>query len=77
MAALLAQRSRTERRGWTQIARHGLRLDALNAWGNPLHPDEDAARQHDEDLRDAIRLATLLGANRVVAMAGLPGGGAG
>ena len=39
------------------IARHGLRLDALNAWGNPLHPDEDLARRHDEDLRNAIRLA--------------------
>src|SRR5215468_8371004 len=55
------------------IARHGLRLDALNAWGNPLHPDEDLARQHDEDLRNAIRLAVLLGADRVVAMAGCPG----
>jgi sugar phosphate isomerase/epimerase len=55
------------------IARHGLRLDCLNAWGNPLHPDPDLARRHDEDLRHAIRLAALLGADRVVAMAGCPG----
>ena len=59
------------------IARHGLRLDALNAWGNPLHPDEDLARRHDEDLRNAIRLAVLLGADRVVAMAGCPAGAPG
>ena len=58
--------------GW-----HGLRLDALNAWGNPLHPDEDLARRHDEDLRNAIRLAVLLGADRVVAMAGCPAGAPG
>ena len=59
------------------IARHGLRLDALNAWGNPVHPDEDLARRHDEDLRNAIRLAVLLGADRVVAMAGCPAGAPG
>jgi sugar phosphate isomerase/epimerase len=59
------------------IARHGLRLDALNAWGNPLHPDQDLARRHDEDLRNAIRLAVLLGADRVVAMAGCPAGASG
>jgi sugar phosphate isomerase/epimerase len=54
------------------IDRHGLRLDALNSWGNPLHPDPVIAGAHDEDLRNAIRLATLLGADRVVAMAGCP-----
>jgi sugar phosphate isomerase/epimerase len=59
------------------LARHGLRLDALNAWGNPLHPDEDLARRHDNDLRDAIRLAVLLGADRVVALAGCPAGAPG
>src|ERR1700722_2300700 len=55
-----------------KVAGHGLRLDALNAWGNPLHPDPEVAREHDEALRNAIRLATLLGADRVVAMAGCP-----
>ena len=66
------------RTAWLDLtARHGLRLDALNAWGNPLHPDEDLARRHDEDLRNAIRLAVLLGADRVVAMAGCPAGAPG
>jgi len=61
VAALLA--SDHARSAWQAgIARHGLRIDALNAWGNPLHPDEDLARRHDEDLRNAIRLAALLGA---------------
>jgi sugar phosphate isomerase/epimerase len=60
-----------------EIAKHGLRVDALNAWGNPLHPDLDLAREHDRALRDAIRLATLLGVDRVVPLAGCPGCAAG
>ena len=76
VAGLLA--SAQARQDWLDLlGRHGFRLDALNAWGNPLHPDADLARQHDEDLRNAIRLATLLGADRVVAMAGCPGAVAG
>ncbi|MGH3254152.1 MAG: hypothetical protein ACRDOU_01915 [Streptosporangiaceae bacterium] len=59
------------------ITRHGLRIDALNAWGNPLHPDAELARQHDRALRDAIRLAALLGVSRVVALAGCPAGAPG
>jgi len=71
VAALLA--AEPARRAWLDlVARHGLRLDALNAWGNPLHPDPELARRHDRELRDAIRLAVLLGADRVVAMAGCP-----
>ena len=71
VAALLA--SAPTRTAWLdQIAAHGLRVGALNAWGNPLHPDEQIARQHDADLRNAIRLATMLGVDRVVAMAGCP-----
>ena len=76
MAGLLA--SDQARSAWlAAIARHGLQVDALNAWGNPLHPDQDLAREHDRALRDAIRLATLLGVDRVVALAGCPGGTAG
>jgi sugar phosphate isomerase/epimerase len=53
VAALLA--SGQARGAWLeQIRRHGLHLDALNAWGNP------------------IRLAVLLGVDRIVAMAGCP-----
>ena len=76
VAVLLA--SGQARSAWlADIAGTGLQVDALNAWGNPLHPDRDLAREHDRALRDAIRLAALLGVSRVVALAGCPGGAAG
>ena len=72
VAGLLA--SGQARSAWlAAIARHGLQVDALNAWGNPLHPDKDLAREHDRALRDAIRLATLLGVDRVRRAGRLPG----
>jgi sugar phosphate isomerase/epimerase len=46
---------------------------ALNANGNPLHPDTEVGPAHAQDLRNAIELAALLGVPRVVAMPGLPG----
>ena len=76
VAALLG--SARARTGWLDgIARHGMAISALNAWGNPLHPDAELARRHDQDLRNAIRLAAELGVDRVVALAGCPAGGAG
>src|ERR1700735_1550192 len=76
VAALL--RDGQDRAAWlARIGGHGLRVDALNAWGNPLHPNPDIAQEHDKALRDAIRLATLLGVDRVVALAGCPGGAVG
>ena len=70
--------ARQARSAWlTAIARHGLRVDALNAWGNPLHPDPDLAREHDR------ACATPSGWPRCSAwtgwwrMAGCPGGTAG
>ncbi|HSP09373.1 MAG TPA: sugar phosphate isomerase/epimerase [Candidatus Dormibacteraeota bacterium] len=66
------------RHAWlAEISARGLRLGALNVWGNPLHPDAAVARKHDADLRDAIRLAALLGIDRVVALAGCPAGAPG
>ena len=62
------------RRRWkAQIEERGLRVGALNAWGNSLHPDPDVAARHDADLRDTIRLAAELDVDRVVALAGSPG----
>jgi len=52
----------------------GCRLSALNASGNPLHPDAAVSTAHDRALRGAIRLAGLLGLDTVVAMSGCPGG---
>lgn len=53
----------------------GLAVVALNASGNPLHPDRAIAEAHDASLRDALRLAAELGVGRVVAMSGCPGSG--
>jgi sugar phosphate isomerase/epimerase len=57
-----------------QLADAGVQLAALNASGNPLHPRRDIAAEHDAALRDALRLAVVLGCDRVVAMSGCPGG---
>jgi sugar phosphate isomerase/epimerase len=64
-----------ERREWLgEITARGLRIAALNVWGNPLHPDPEIAKKHASDLRDTIRLATELDVDRVVALAGCPAG---
>ena len=52
---------------------HGLSLSALNCSGNPLHPGE-VGRRHQEVTSKTIRLAGLLGVDRVVMMSGCPGG---
>jgi sugar phosphate isomerase/epimerase len=61
------------RKAWlSEVTARGLRVAALNAWGNTLHPDPDVASRHDSDLRNTIRLAAALDVDRVVAMAGCP-----
>ena len=71
-------RDPTARRRWTdRLEDRGFHVSALNVAGNPLDPDGDTARLHDKDLRNAVRLAALLGVNRVVAMAGCPPGAPG
>ena len=52
---------------------HGLSISALNCSGNPLHPGEKG-RRHDQVTRDTIKLASLMGVDRVVMMSGCPGG---
>ncbi|MCW3475337.1 sugar phosphate isomerase/epimerase family protein [Limobrevibacterium gyesilva] len=56
-----------------KLRAHGLSLSALNCSGNPLHPGESGAR-HREVTSKTIRLAGLLGVERVVLMSGCPGG---
>ena len=65
------------RESWSRRLRdRGLRVAALNAWGNPLHPDASVAAAHDRAIRDSLRLAGLLGVERVVGLAGCPAGAA-
>jgi sugar phosphate isomerase/epimerase len=57
-----------------RVADAGLEIAALNASGNPLHPDARIAAEHDAALRESVTLAQALGVPRVVAMSGCPGG---
>src|SRR4051812_20232742 len=52
-----------------------LEVVALNASGNPLHPDPAIAARHDAALRTALELAAEHRIPRVVAMSGCPGAG--
>ena len=66
--------SETVRREFTAKVRdHGLAIAALNCSGNPLHPGEKGAAHHRVTL-GTIKLASLMGIDRVVMMSGLPGG---
>jgi sugar phosphate isomerase/epimerase len=70
--ALLA--SEAERDRLIELLGHaGVRVVALNASGNPLHPRRSVASEHDRALRDAVHLAALLKIPRVVAISGCPG----
>ena len=74
--AVLADAS--ARQAWLdKLDQHGIRLDALNVWGNPLHPDKSIADDHDAALRRAVRLAGELGTDTIVAMSGAAAGAAG
>jgi sugar phosphate isomerase/epimerase len=56
-----------------RIRDYGLGISALNCSGNPLHPGEHG-RRHDAVTRKTIKLASLIGVERVVMMSGCPGG---
>jgi sugar phosphate isomerase/epimerase len=59
------------------IAARGLQLAAMNCSGNPLHPDPQVAQAAADLTRQTLRLAGLLGVDRVVCMSGCPGTPAG
>lgn len=56
-----------------KVRDHGLAIAALNCSGNPLHPGPQGEK-HRQVTEDTIRLASLMGIDRVVMMSGLPGG---
>jgi sugar phosphate isomerase/epimerase len=55
------------------IEKRHLQLASLNCSGNPVHPNQDLARRAAEVTRKTLRLAGLLGVERVVCMSGCPG----
>jgi len=56
-----------------KIRAHGLEISALNCSGNQLAPGE-RGKSYDRVVRGTLKLAGLLGVQRVVMMSGLPGG---
>jgi len=57
----------------TKIRAHGLEISALNCSGNQLAPGE-RGKSNDQVVRGTLKLAGLLGIQRIVMMSGLPGG---
>jgi sugar phosphate isomerase/epimerase len=64
--------SKTERSNFlAKLKDHNIKISALNCSGNQLAPGQ-AGKRHDSVVRKTIKLATLLGVDRVVMMSGLP-----
>jgi len=68
----MLESDRARREFKARLDAHGIAISALNCSGNPLHPGE-AGRRHDDVTRKTIKLASLMGVDRVVMMSGCPG----
>jgi sugar phosphate isomerase/epimerase len=55
------------------LADEGVSISALSCHGNPLHPDRDIAKAHQETARKTIMLAEKLGVPVMVDFSGCPG----
>ena len=53
--------------------KYDIRVQAVSAHGNPLHPQKDKARQFDADFKNAILLAEKIGVDTIVGFSGCPG----
>ena len=60
-----------------ELREHGMRLAAVNAAGNLLHPDPAKRSDAQARFRAAVDLAVALGVERVVTMSGCPAGAGG
>jgi len=73
--AILLNDPQARKRLVGQLSERGLRLAALNCSAWPMHPVHGAA--HIELIKNTIRLAEMLGIDKIVTMSGCPGDGAG
>jgi sugar phosphate isomerase/epimerase len=55
------------------IESRGLILDSFSCHGNPLHPDKDFANRDHETFQKTVRLASMMGVERVNTFSGCPG----
>lgn len=70
--------SQTKREEWLgKIKDRGLSLSALSIHNEPLHPNQEIAAEADRVIRNAIKLAALLGVPTINGFPGLPGGAKG
>jgi len=53
--------------------KYGVKICALAAHGNPVHPDKAAAEMYDSDFRNAVLLAEKIGVDTVITFSGCPG----
>ncbi len=56
-----------------KLADNGMRISALACHGNPLHPNKDISRTHDDVSRRTVQLAANLGVKKVIEFSGCPG----
>ena len=56
-----------------EIEKRGLVISALNASGNPLHPDEEYSSSNKQALEKTVELAGKIGVKVVNTFAGCPG----
>ena len=55
------------------VAARGMTISALSCHGNPVHPQQDIATEHDRAFRDTVRLAGEIGVDTVITFSGQPG----
>ena len=75
LATIGEQRERDRLAG--ELREFGMRLSAVNAAGNLLHPDSTKRADAQARFRAAVDLAAALGVKRVVTMSGCPAGAGG
>jgi len=71
--AALLKDDRARQRFRDAVASRGLEISALSCHGNPLHPNETIAKEHDAAFRDTVRLAKEIGVETVITFSGCPG----
>ena len=51
----------------------GMKISSLSCHGNPVHPQKQLALSYQQDIKDSIDLAALLGVETIVTFSGCPG----
>ncbi len=72
LSELVADKNKAQ--AWMKtITSRGLEISALSCHGNPIHPNQQLAKEHDQAFIDTITLASMLGIETVINFSGCPG----